>query len=148
MSGSTLSSDMALGADLGLPQASFSGATGTEYGASATMDVGGVSGMVSDASMSGSSLGIGGDIAGADVEGTSALFDTSSALGTDLTGEAMLDSDDIVADADFSELDVASDMRALGGEDYRSDASSTDTVVSDDLLTQWDSTTRQRNDEV
>jgi len=148
MSGSTLSSDMALGSDLGLPQASFSAATGREYGASATMDVGGVSGMFSDASMSGTSLGIGGDVAGADVGGTSALSDTSSALQTGVTGEAMLDSDDIVADADISDLDATSNMRALGGEDYRSDASSTDTVVSDDLLTQWDSTTRQQNDEV
>jgi hypothetical protein len=150
MSGSTLSSDMALGADLGLPQASLSGSSGIAAGTTsfagasdsglgyaATIDTEGVSGDFADVSMSGSSIGSSSDFAG-----------SGSVMQDNLAGEDMLDTDDVfVTNTDVSALDVADGMRVLGGEEYRSDSSSTDTSLSDDLLNQWDATTRERSGE-
>jgi hypothetical protein len=157
MSGSTLSGDMALGADLGVAQSSLSASSGygssltgagdTSLGYSGTTNTESISGGLSDVSSIGAATGSS-DLAGSTIGTAYAPSDTGSIMQDDLTGEDMLDSDDVfVAGSDVTALDSTDDVRTLGGEDLSSDTSTTNTMPSDDLLSQWDTETRKHSDE-
>jgi len=156
MSGSTISSDLAAATDLDALSASsglttsdmtFSGTSDTGLEADGDiLDSGTLSGGLSGASTFGSDMV-------SDAAGSSSAFgtldapsDTGSVMQDDLAVDSMLSSDDVfVASTDASDADLADETRQLGGEDFRSDAtSSTSTMPSDDLLARWDAETRDR----
>jgi hypothetical protein len=108
-----------------------------------------VSGGLSDTGAVGSEMGIDEALAGPDYGTIVAPSDTGSVmLQDDLAASATLDSDDAsVINADATDADLADDMRHLGGEDFRSDSTSSDTMPSNDLLAEWDAATRDKNSE-
>jgi len=153
MSGSTLSSDMAAGTDLGALTASsgmttsdaaYLGETDTSLEADGDLlGTGSISSGLSGASTFGSDMATGGSLTGSDFGTLSAPSDTGSVMQDDLAGGSMLDSDDVfVASTDVTDQDLADDVQQLGAEDFRSDSTSTDTMPSDDVLARWDAETR------
>jgi hypothetical protein len=89
-----------------------------------------------------------GTSAGPEFGTLNAPSDTGSVMQDDLAAGAILDSNDVfAASVDTTDEDLASETRQLGGEDFRSDSTSTDTMPSDDVLASWDAKTRSNTGE-
>lgn len=158
MSGSSLGSDMAAGAGLGALAASsdltgsdvlFVGESNISFESDGDL-LGATS--VSDGFSNADTFGSDIDTLGTSVEAgfgsLNAPSDTGSVMQDDLAAGATLDSDDVfVVSRGSVDEDLAEETRQLGGEDFRSDSSSTDTMPSDDVLARWDAETRDRTGE-
>lgn len=183
-SGSTLSSDMGLGADLDISQSTLATSSGLTAGTTSIgglgdtgldaygtttgstsmagglsdvgtlgstgglSDTGSLGSGLADTGSFGSAIGTGSTSLGSDFGTLNAPSDTGSVMGDDLAAGATLDADDVfVASTDATDQELTDETRMLGGEDLRSDITSTDTMPSDDLLSRWDAETRDRTGE-
>jgi hypothetical protein len=157
MPSSTISGDLGLGPDLDIPQSSLTSSTGMATGAlvgdtgldayGGTTGTGIASGGLSDVDAYDTSIETVGDLSSSGLGTLDAPSDSGSVMQDDVTSGVTLGSDDVfIANTDLADPDSAEEAQQLGGEDFRSDTTSTDTMPSDDLLARWDAETRGQDD--